>query len=462
MRKLLIVLSILFVISAASSIFAGETLRIKIVGTADYEYQSVLTHFYIVESWRNNEFADTMLYRLDGDYVKNYGEVKDGQPDFSNPAFIVAKTYNVAIGDSWAGHLEGTISNERVLRDSTVSVPSGVFQALVVGVNESTDANFGIRLFTDKIGMVAFRHSSSNGSSYTALLHWRTIAGGNGYCPVAVGNEWSYDVVMTNPTVSAPMAQITVDGDDADWNGIPPASEDAQGDDPSPYSGCDTKEVYIARSNTHLFMMAKFWDGPPDTTWGRLNSFAYQFHLNITTTSQAGETIGAYYNGIWNTVGHNTNVQNANVACGDVIEISIPLADLGNPILLQSFALEIGAGAQYDFSPQVNVALSSTGLVESSNALPYGYALYQNSPNPFNPMTRIEYASERAGKVQISIYNILGQEIRTLLNVYQSAGLHSIEWNGCDNDGRPAPSGIYFYRLEVNDFSDCRKMILLK
>ena len=85
------------------------------------------------------------------------------------------------------------------------------------------------------------------------------------------------------------------------------------------------------------------------------------------------------------------------------------------------------------------------------------YALYQNYPNPFNPATNIKYQIPKAGLVTIDIYNILGQKVKTLLNKYQNAGRYSIRF--------AAPylsSGIYFYRLKVNQFTNVKKMILLR
>lgn len=86
------------------------------------------------------------------------------------------------------------------------------------------------------------------------------------------------------------------------------------------------------------------------------------------------------------------------------------------------------------------------------------YALYQNYPNPFNPITKIEFNLPIAGIANLIIFNVLGQEVSVLLNnEYKISGKHTVEFNG-----ENLPSGIYLYRLQVNDYSEVKKMILLK
>lgn len=100
----------------------------------------------------------------------------------------------------------------------------------------------------------------------------------------------------------------------------------------------------------------------------------------------------------------------------------------------------------------------------AEGTLPTDFELNQNYPNPFNPKTVIIYSLNRAseGDVRLRIYNILGQEIKILVNTPQEAGTYQVEWDGTDKDGQRVGSGIYFYRLQSGDRSIARKMILLK
>jgi hypothetical protein len=98
----------------------------------------------------------------------------------------------------------------------------------------------------------------------------------------------------------------------------------------------------------------------------------------------------------------------------------------------------------------------------ASSAIPNQYSLNQNYPNPFNPSTEISFALPQASDVDLSIYNVLGQHVRNLVSGYMEPGKHSVTWDGRDNKGNVAASGIYFYRIKAEDFSDIKKMTLLK
>ncbi len=91
--------------------------------------------------------------------------------------------------------------------------------------------------------------------------------------------------------------------------------------------------------------------------------------------------------------------------------------------------------------------------------VPEEYALDQNYPNPFNPETTIKYQLPEAGKVVLKIYNVIGQEIRTLVNEEKEAGYHNIRWDGMDNKGVSVSSGVYIYRLQVGNFVRVKKML---
>ena len=104
---------------------------------------------------------------------------------------------------------------------------------------------------------------------------------------------------------------------------------------------------------------------------------------------------------------------------------------------------------------------SVTGLDLSEN-LPEEFRLAQNYPNPFNPSTSINFQVPLATDVTLRVFNVLGQEVRTLINGFYAAGQYSVTWNGRDNLENPVPSGMYLYQLEADGFSEIRKMILVK
>lgn len=97
------------------------------------------------------------------------------------------------------------------------------------------------------------------------------------------------------------------------------------------------------------------------------------------------------------------------------------------------------------------------GISENQNELPSTFALDQNYPNPFNARTEIKFNLKEPSDVELSIFDILGRKVETLLDSYQQSGEHSIIW-----DAKELPSGVYFYRLKTNDQTETRKCQLLK
>jgi len=90
------------------------------------------------------------------------------------------------------------------------------------------------------------------------------------------------------------------------------------------------------------------------------------------------------------------------------------------------------------------------------------FILHQNIPNPFNASTILRYELAEETHIKLDIYNLLGQKIKTLIDDVQPVGLHEIPWEGLNEDGVKASSGIYFYRLKTSNFVDIKKMSLLR
>jgi len=104
-----------------------------------------------------------------------------------------------------------------------------------------------------------------------------------------------------------------------------------------------------------------------------------------------------------------------------------------------------------------------TSISDEDHAIPSEFFLDQNYPNPFNPSTTIGYQLKKNAEVDLSIYNVAGQKVLTLVHQNQVAGSYNVEWNGYGSNGKSAPSGVYIYHLTVNNtVIDSRKMILLK
>lgn len=94
--------------------------------------------------------------------------------------------------------------------------------------------------------------------------------------------------------------------------------------------------------------------------------------------------------------------------------------------------------------------------------VPDSYVLEQNYPNPFNPTTKLRFGLPAATRVNVTIYNSLGQKIKTVLNDERSAGYHVVRWDGRNENGAAVSSGVYFFRLKTGSFSTTRKMMLIR
>lgn len=129
-----------------------------------------------------------------------------------------------------------------------------------------------------------------------------------------------------------------------------------------------------------------------------------------------------------------------------------------------------GATSSGDFRVSEGVLIGLDGAIDRLtnvdfarlSSLPGEYELDQNIPNPFNPSTVIGYRIPEAGPVRLAIYNLLGQEVRVLVDRHMEAGSFTATWDGKDEMGRQVSSGIYLYRIQAADFSASRRMLFLK
>jgi hypothetical protein len=93
---------------------------------------------------------------------------------------------------------------------------------------------------------------------------------------------------------------------------------------------------------------------------------------------------------------------------------------------------------------------------------PEVFALHQNYPNPFNPTTTLRYDLPEDSQVKIMIYDLMGREVKSLVNIQQNAGYKAVVWDATNNLGQPVSAGMYLYRISAGDFYSVKKMVLLK
>jgi hypothetical protein len=97
-----------------------------------------------------------------------------------------------------------------------------------------------------------------------------------------------------------------------------------------------------------------------------------------------------------------------------------------------------------------------------TNVFPGKFQLGQNYPNPFNPVTTLHYDLSENSDVKITIYDMLGREVKTLINKTQDAGSMSVIWNATNDYGKPVSAGIYLYQIQAGEYISTKKMVLLK
>ena len=90
------------------------------------------------------------------------------------------------------------------------------------------------------------------------------------------------------------------------------------------------------------------------------------------------------------------------------------------------------------------------------------FNLHPAYPNPFNPVTTLRYQLPEDAMVNITIYDMMGRQVRTLVSSQQSTGYKSVQWNGTNDAGSPVSAGLYLYRIQAGEFRQTRKMVLLK
>ena len=109
----------------------------------------------------------------------------------------------------------------------------------------------------------------------------------------------------------------------------------------------------------------------------------------------------------------------------------------------------------------IHIGGKTTGVDRRDSGIPQSFQL-QNYPNPFNPTTTIQYTVTRASRVQIEIYNQMGQFVRLLKDELTSPGNYTIPWNGKNDRGKTVASGIYIYQMVTDKKIDSNKMLLIR
>jgi hypothetical protein len=146
-------------------------------------------------------------------------------------------------------------------------------------------------------------------------------------------------------------------------------------------------------------------------------------------------------------------------------ELAAPL--LEESISVMTYSWNVWAHDPWDSTASSNgprnLTIDVSGLLALDGiGLPDVFALHNNYPNPFNPVTNISYDIPEVAQVTLDIYNISGQKVRTLAQGQHEPGRYRIQWNATNDYGNPLSSGMYIYRIRAGDFVSVKKLILMK
>ncbi len=162
--------------------------------------------------------------------------------------------------------------------------------------------------------------------------------------------------------------------------------------------------------------------------------------------------------GLTNIVNFSWDITNWS-ALMDSAYLSFPFSSLPNINLMENTTLTFTNPSNNWFC--LNVIPKNT-LAIDEQVIPNAYGLSDAYPNPFNPETTIKYSLNQSGMTTLEIFDLLGRPVTTLVNEYQSASDYTITWGGTDMNHQPVSSGVYFYKLTSGEYSDMKKVMLMK
>lgn len=220
----------------------------------------------------------------------------------------------------------------------------------------------------------------------------------------------------------------------------------------STYSGnLETESVY------------QTWGG---STWTNVYRNEYEYSGELQTLDRSSSWVGSAWSPtdvdtLKYTGNLNTETVTYHIGTG-VLEKSNYTYDGNDNLILEISQTKAPAEDWVNDSRTVFVYENILAVKVDTDELPRDFQLLQNYPNPFNPSTEIRFSLPKPAHVELVVYNLLGQRVRVLEDATLGPGLYAATWDGTDQLGRPAASGIYFYQIRVGEVVESRKMVLAK
>ena len=232
--------------------------------------------------------------------------------------------------------------------------------------------------------------------------------------------------------------------------------------------------IVIANQTTSRFIPLAFMTPPTNLSANIVNDNDVELEWDYPTLR---ETAADHEDGVSKNTERNSSSRTSNRDSRSVTGFKIyrdeaEIAELEGTEITSYTDIELEEG-EYEYfvtavytagesEPTESVSIEVDANDSAGDLIPPFTALKGNFPNPFNPNTSIKFQLADAGDIELEIYNVKGQKVKTLFTGNMKAGYHIIDWNGKDNFGYSVSSGIYFYEMKTDNYSDIKKMIMLK
>ena len=366
--------------------------------------------------WNKTTGAATMVGPLG--YAANYGQ--DGGFDLSDGMLYLAS--------AGPGNILRVCDTTTGSATTVIGTYTGQPSCLTVC------GNLGVNLAPVLISPL----NNSTGLSLTPTLVWNTVPTATAY-KVIVSTDSTFTIVTDSASVTN--NQYTI---------------------PSGKLSFDTKYYWkVAGYNTYGV-------GPYSNIWKFTTLNPYPLQVTLFSPSNNSIDVNLTPTLFWNTATGATHYKvlvSSMITFGFIVDSAtvstnqrqIPAGKLNYNSTYYWKVCGINSFGSGPWSDVWNFSTIISGIKQISNEIPKEYKLYNNYPNPFNPMTKIRYDLPKGGIIKFVIYDLLGREIETLLNEKHSAGTYEVSF-----DASNYPSGVYYYKLTTDEFSETRKMILLK
>ena len=202
----------------------------------------------------------------------------------------------------------------------------------------------------------------------------------------------------------------------------------------------DTFQVNTSTDETHPFIWASSFDVDSDVT----------YKLTVTLD---------YFGNVYTNEYENITDTTTGISG---YEYAVFMTDLNLPLWNIDYFIEASDEEFTIVSEEGEFVFENTSLSIDGEIIPEVFALHQNYPNPFNPFTTLCYDLPEDGLVNITIYDMMGRTVKTLVNSSQTVGYKSIQWNAASDRNEPVSEGLYLYTIQAGEFRQTKKMLFLK